>query len=521
MVNLPTSMHAGFLGPRIWRIVLLAMLLYGLGIRIHALRHWKSGLSNDESVSYMCAAATTGIWEERIHDLRDRSIAIGDIHRFYARPSRFEFHTVSLDMARYDVHPPLYFWLLHVIHVIWGSTVWTGAALNIALGIGLLVTLLGLARSTGLGSNASLVVGVVWYLSPAAVQIDLEARPYQLFALAAVVSFLLGQRLIQGPRSFATWLGFVLANTAGLLTHLYFPFIVLPGLVLMLGRHKLTRPTWLYVASLMFSVVAMLALYPEMIDFIRTYGHRARDVAEPIDHIGRLKGLAYMCMQYFTEPRAIRYVFLFLCAVTIGWLAMIPSIKQVMKGSWGSPSRISLLFTLGWWMLFTFLFFLIGVSPAQAVGEQYFSYIWPLMSLVLVIVVSALFNPRMRSGIAAAYFVQLIISFTLAVRHSDYVRPVFPAGWNEAISASDLLLTDEAKRTAIPRIPRELPAALPLFMRGREWPDLTKVQRLCFLHLEIEAIRGSLVVDRLHADGFTQIGATQVYDRYELRTFTR
>lgn len=497
------------------------MLVYGLGLRIHALRHWKSGLSNDESVSYMCASATAGIWEDRIHDLRERTITIGDIHRFYARPSTFQFHTVSLDMARYDVHPPLYFWLLHVIHVIWGSTVWTGAALNIALGIALLISLIGLARSADLGSNACLVVGVVWYLSPAAVQIDLEARPYQLLALTAVVSFVLGQRLIQGPRNVATWLGFALANTEGLLTHLYFPFILLPGLVLMIGRHKLTRPTWLYLASLMFSVVAMLALYPEMIEFIRTYGHRARDVAEPVDHIGRLKGLAYMSMQYFTEPHGMRYLLLLLCGLTLGGLALIPSIRRTVMGTWSSPLRRSLLITLGWWMLFTFLLFLTGISPAQAVGEQYFSYIWPLLSLVLVFTLSSLFNLRVRSGIAAAYFVQLVISFTLSVRHSEYVRPAIPAGWNEVMSASDLLLTDEAKRTAIPRISRDLPAALPLFMRGREWPDLAKIERLSFLHLDIDAIQESPVIDRLQTEGFTQIGATQVYDRYELRTFTR
>lgn len=497
------------------------MLVYGSGLRIHALRHWKSGLSNDESVTYMCAAATAGIWEERIHDLRDRTITIGDIHRFYGKPSTLQFHTVSLDMARYDVHPPLYFWLLHVIHVIWGSTVWTGAALNIALGVALLVALIGLARSMGLGSNASLVVAVVWYLSPAAVQIDLEARPYQLLALTAVVSFVLGQRLIQGPRNNAIWFCFVLVNTAGLLTHLYFPFILLPGLVLMLGRHKLTRPTWLYVASLVFSVVVMLALYPEMLEFIRTYGHRARDVAEPIDHIGRLKGLAYMSMQYFTEPHGMRYLFLLLGAMTLGGLALIPSTRRTGMGTWSSPLRRSLLITLGWWVLFTFLLFLIGISPAQAVGEQYFSYIWPLVSLVLVLVLSSLFNPRIRSGIAAAYFVQLVISFTLSVRHSDYVRPAIPAGWNEVISASDILLTDEAKRTALPRISRDLPAALPLFIRGHQWPDLNKIERLSFLHLDIDAIKASPVIDRLQAEGFIQMGATQVYDRYELRTFTR
>ncbi|MGV3638198.1 MAG: hypothetical protein ACO1NQ_11215, partial [Flavobacteriales bacterium] len=85
----------------------------------------------------------------------------------------------------------------------------------------------------------------------------------------------------------------------------------------------------------------------------------------------------------------------------------------------------------------------------------------------------------------------------------------------------DLLFTDEAKRTAIPRIARQLPADLPLFMRKKSWPDPAGVQRIAFLHLDIAGLSATPVIERLKADGFVQSGPVQVYDRYELRTFTR
>lgn len=514
-------MQPGGSRSRVWSVVLVGLLVYGFGLRVHALRHWKAGLSNDESVTYMCAAGTAGIWEEHINDLRNRTITVAYMQRLYDRPPSTLFHRISLDMAQYDVHPPLYFWLLHIIHLLWGTTDITGAALNVFLGLLVLAVLLRLARQCGSSWKLALLAGVVWYLSPAAVQIDLEARPYELLALAALSSFVLGLRLIDGPRHWVTWSAFTLVNAVGLLTHLYYPFLLVPGLYLMVRRQGLERETRQYLTSLGSSLLIMLVLYPEFFEFATTYGARVRDVPEPVDHLGRMKGVAYKSMQFFTEPHAMRYFFLVLCAGALAWLWVVRHRMEGLRTWLRSKEGTAVWMTLGWWSVVTTGLFLVGTSPAQAVGEQYFSYIWPLLALVLVVVTARALPHRARAMLAALYLAQLVVSFTLAVRNSDYLKPAIPTEWNEVISGADLFLTDEAKRTAVPRIARKLPADLPLFMLGREWPDLEGLRSIAFLHLDIAAIPANPVLERLEAEGFKQNAPLRTHDRYELRSFTR
>lgn len=505
-------------GTKVWQLALVVLLVYGLGLRIHALSAWKTNLSNDESVSYMCAAGTAGIWETTIADLVDRPLRVADIQRFYDRPAHLDFHTVSLDMARYDVHPPLYFWLLHVIHVLWGTTVGTGAWLNVAFGLAVLLLLYQLARQLSGSTSIALASAVVWYLSPAAVQIDLEARPYQLLALLALASYMLGQRVIHGRGDRWTWAAFIATNCLGLLTHLYFPFLLLPGLGLMLWKHGTGLPTLRYAGSLVVSLVGMLLLYPEFIEFVTTYGVRPRDVPEPVHHLARLKGLAYTTMQFFTEPHLLRYVFLGLCAVV--------AIRYVLK-PWGSrklirhSARTHLFITLAWWTCFTAVLFLVGISPSQAVGEQYFAYIWPLASITCVLLIGELLKGRPRQWLFGLYLAQLALSLYMAVRGSEYLKPAIPQEWNQQIATSDLLITDEAKRTAVPRMSRALPAELPLFIMLHDPPDLSGYRRITFLHLDIDQRPVAPLYAALDSAGFRPVGDELANDRYELRSFTR
>lgn len=501
--------------------VLLVLLAYGAGLRIHAILAWKSGLSNDESVTYMCAAASAGSWEEEIQGLMGRAVPVGRIQEYHARPSSFRFRTVSLDMALYDVHPPLYFWILHAIHCLWGTTDGTGALLNVLIGLALLVVLFRCSRWCGLGTNASLVVCVLWYLSPAAVQIDLEARPYQLLALLAVLSYALGQRLHAGQTRPLLLAAFTMVNAAGLLTHLYFSFLLVPGALLMAWTHGVKRSSILYACSMVASGMLMLMLYPEMMVFVTGYGDRARDVPEPVDHLGRLKGVLYQTMRYFAEPRILRYTFLVL--VTMAMALALARGRQALHGCRprNSPGRLTLLLTTGWWMLFSVVLYLVGVSPAQAVGEQYFSYIWPLLSLVLVITGIRMLPGPWRHVVTGAYIAQLAVSFTWAVHGSEYLAAALPKAWNAEIANSDMLITDETKRTAIPRIARQLPAELPLLMLAGEKPDLGAARKVTYLHLDIEALRSAPVIGWLLADGFTEAGPVRKHDRYELRSFTR
>ena len=513
-------MRVQFTSRKVWSVVLALLLVFGLVYRLHAVLVKKAGLSNDESVTYMCAAATAGRWETSIASLVDTPITAADLHRFYDRPNEFRFHTVSLDMALYDVHPPLYFWLLHIIHVLWGTGITTGAMVNIAFGLVLLCLLIALAHRMLGGWPAALVVGVVWYLSPAVVQIDLEARPYQLLALLAITSFLLGQRIIHGNDSRTTWFVFTLVNMLGLLTHLYFSFLLLPGLVMMLRKAGLGKGSFRYGFSLLASAGGMLLLYPEFITFLLTYGERPRDVPEPIHHLERVKGVVYSTMRFFTEAPLLRYGFLALSVVFVAWVAYSHSRRKGTTAIKRTALLSPLLFTLGCWAVITTLLYVLGVSPSQAVGEQYFSYIWPLFSVVCVMLIYHTVSRPISHILLALYLLQLVPAFCVAVSGSDYLKPAVPLAWTSTISKSDLFITTEAKRTVLPRIARDLPAALPIHILMKQKPDVDSVRSIAFLHLSVRAIPLEHYTQWLTDEGFTPAGL-EVHDHHEFLSFTR
>lgn len=501
-------------------MALIGLLILGAAYRFHAVGTWKQGLSNDESVSYMCAAATAGIWETRISDMVNTPITIGDLQRFYDRPEGFAFRTVSMDMALYDVHPPLYFWVLHFIHVLWGTGPGTGAYVNIVLGLGVLLLVFRVAKGVLPGPIAPLAATVVWYLSPAVVQIDLEARPYQLLTLLALASYLLGSRVVNGQATRATWAGLTLVNTLGLLTHLYFPFILLPGLALVVARYGMRRPSLYFLGSLLVSLAGMVILYPEFLTFLSTYGDRPRDVPEPVYHLYRLKGLLYTTMQFFTEEHAMRYLWLALCLLAVGILGR-RYCSSCNRTLYTATIRHPFVLYFGWWAFFTVALFLIGISPAQAVGEQYFAYLWPFVAIGGTRVAGTMADQRIRRSLLGAYLLQLLFAFHSGVRNSPYLVPALPVEWNARIADNDMLITDEAKRTALPRISRSLPASLPLYIMGRKHPDLDGLDRVIFLHLAIKSRPTEPFVAWLATQGFLPEGDVLRSDRYELRSFAR
>ncbi len=93
---------------------------------------------------------------------------------------------IAGDLARYDVHPPLYFWLLHGWSLVVGVTARTGPLLNLLIDVGTGLALYRLARGL-FAVDRALAAVVLWALSPASLGTMAVARPYGLFTLMVVL----------------------------------------------------------------------------------------------------------------------------------------------------------------------------------------------------------------------------------------------------------------------------------------------------------------------------------------------
>jgi uncharacterized membrane protein len=507
---------------RIWRIALIALILWGVGVRLHAVLELKQGLSHDESVSYLCAAATEGAYQERIDGMVDTVLHVQEFQAFYARPDHMMLRTVAKDLALWDIHPPLYFWVLHATHLTIGAGIIGGALLNVAAGLVLLVLLFLLARRALGNMTLALAACALWYLSPAVVLIDLEARHYQFLAVLAMASFMLAERMTDGSHSLGRWSLFTLVNALGLLTHYYFAFLLVPGALFMLVRYRASAPTVRYVGSLVLSFILFLIWFPEIFDFIGTYAARIADPEETTGFVDRSKTLIYASLAFFTEEHRARYIYLGVLALAGASTVALSLWKGIRPlPNWNGTAGYFAI-TLIWAAGFTTAFYLLGISPAQAAGEQYFAYFWPLLAVLIVHVASQVVPAPIRGWLFAAHMAQLSFAFSSSVHGSAYLQNVLPGSWYQQMVGSDLVIMDDHKRSNLPRIVHHLPADLPLFVSKKGSPDLTGMDEVTLLHLALDTRPlSSDLMDRIAAQGFLRVGTIEKHDHFELHHFRR
>jgi 4-amino-4-deoxy-L-arabinose transferase-like glycosyltransferase len=222
---------------------------------------------HDDAISYLAA---TG------HQLEYRAIVEETAPPFgrWARAADWQrlwslddpFERIARGLARDDIHPPLYFWLLHLWLAAFGVTVRSGPTLNLVLSVGTLVLVYWLGRQVSGSGAAGLVAALVWGSSRAALSITLATRPYELLGLLGVAFLWQLLRVSDPGRTPAGWEPLALAAIAasGLLTHYHFALLLAAGATAAwwrLHRSPLRRQLTVLVA---FTPVLLLVLlvYP-------------------------------------------------------------------------------------------------------------------------------------------------------------------------------------------------------------------------------------------------------------------
>ncbi|MBN2303056.1 MAG: hypothetical protein JXQ72_01175, partial [Anaerolineae bacterium] len=198
---------------------LVVLVLAGLGARLVLIAD-RAALEHDEAISILAAAGHQGDYA-RVLAGRDgpdspygRWVPARDWQRFMEPDEALIFGRIGADLGRYDIHPPLYFWLLHLWSLLVGAGFHAGPLLNVlfdagtAWGVWKLASPLdrqarldsgkspSLQRGEGdLGGEANrihelplcrLAAVVLWALSPVALRTTIPARQYALFTLLAV-----------------------------------------------------------------------------------------------------------------------------------------------------------------------------------------------------------------------------------------------------------------------------------------------------------------------------------------------
>ncbi len=140
------------------------------------------------------------------------------------------FATTTLDsMARLtavDIHPPLYYALLHLWTALFGASPIAARLLSVLAGTAA-VPLLYLAARRLAGAKAGLLAALLLSISPFAVYYSQEVRMYGLVTLLGLAAFYFALKMVDSAWSVVPWLGYVLAAGAALYTQYYAGFLLL------------------------------------------------------------------------------------------------------------------------------------------------------------------------------------------------------------------------------------------------------------------------------------------------------
>lgn len=502
------------------RYFLVALLFTALAMRFHAVFFGKQGLSYDESITYLCSAASQGRYFNTIQNAQDLELTAGDIQSYYATPE-LDFRQVATDMANYDIHPPLYFWMMHLIHHWFGFHLVNGMALNFFLGLLTTLLLFHIVRRASGSLDLALLAVVILAVSPAVALIDLEARHYQLLGLLGLCSVWLSEHIGREPHARWRYPAFIAVNTCGFLTHYYFGFLLVPGVLLQLRRHGFGRPWLVYLASLAASLLLFLAIFPEFLQFLAHFRSAESTVEQTA--LGKVWVLFYFgYIKYFANgSRMLEVAALVLLAAMFLCFALRKDLRaRALRLLTGTGTLSFYVWTLAWFWFITAVLYLLSISPAQAVGEQYSAYIWPIFAWCIALALRAALPKRWRTWAIGALLLTMLASTWLTLQHAEYLEATLPDTWTERINNADRLVTNETARSRLPRLALQLRPDLPVHITQSlsSSPQDEAAEDICVLMDDADGMKQPIVQEFLAQPGSKHEVLQQ--GRYTLVCFT-
>ena len=377
-------------------LLLLTAVIIGVTLRI-GLAASKHTITHDETISYLGAAANLGAY----HDVIDGAAPNGtwapaaDWKQFIIPTTPFQFSQISWDQADNDIHPPLYFWLLHLWMLLVGVQTWTGASLNILFFLAGLFALYGLARDA-LGSNLEAAAAtLIWAISPAVLKMSSQARHYELFGLSTVVFVWLLSRYADPARqpTWRSWLLLTLITAVGTLTHYHFALVVAGAVILYLAKWLRMKPRRFLsgTAAILSGYGLMFLLHPSIwLSFEELLGRQeaeARYLSSGIDIMRRLYAIGDTFTRFWIYGR-IPQVTLFIVAVaSLIWAASFYLKNRSRLQKRLQPINRSgkeLLWFFLWLFGWTIGLYLTFISPIHAMMPRHMGAIWPFYALLPV-----------------------------------------------------------------------------------------------------------------------------------------
>lgn len=502
----------------------LALLICGLALG-GALLLIRAGaqhtLSHDDAISYLAATGHMGAYAA---DIPAGRWAPARAWRAYWTPDRFGvFGQIGRDLARYDIHPPLYFWLLHLWIQVTGVRLSAGPLLNtifLLLSAGLIALTCRLARCSW---GASDLAAIMWLLSGATLAAATATRQYSLLSLT-VVGLTASLLFFLKRRSVAAVIFVYAAAAAGLLTHYQFAVILALGVMIaaiLLARGRQWRALALLAAAVTASLLTFLLLHPGFMASLATQR-------------GQVGGLAWSDFPYrmtrllsalFEQVMLSRVARASADAVIRYWVIALLLVLAASLGLWMIIRRKALavaaaadgviflpVFAISAFLLVAILY-VFQISPRHAMGAQYLMAVSPLLFMA-----GAQAFDKLVSGRRWALGLIVALIVCQAAYGGWTTRGEVRMAAAERIAflpdPGSPILLDSVARGVLPTVLWHAPGSAPVYAAMQDdllagFPQIpADVQRLVYvsdLRYGNDASKQGRVLDLLAAQGFDSV----------------
>ena len=152
---------------------------------------------------YAAGISHESIWYDEVYSAIMSEYSMGEI----------------ISLSSYDNHPPLYYMLLRMVQVVWGTSDWALRALSVVGAVALVGLGAGPVRRI-FGNKTGLIFSVVTLFTPDILTYAHEARAYILATLAVTAGVLYGYLAVQNGR-WTDWIGFGITTFAASYLHIY------------------------------------------------------------------------------------------------------------------------------------------------------------------------------------------------------------------------------------------------------------------------------------------------------------
>ena len=366
----------------------------------------KQGFHYDEYYSYYSSNVTQGLhptdmeWKDT-EEIRSE---------FMALPGEgLAYGTVKL-MQSWDVHPPLYYYVLRTVSVLTAGTFskWQGLAVNLIFFVLSWITLAMISKElTGNDRKKTAVICALFGFSPAIFSGITFIRMYMMLTFACLLILYVHVRaIVREKLSFrGFYLPVILLSFAGFQIHYYFAvflFFMAAAVSLYLFFHKETRKiSFLYAASVLLGMFLSVAAYPACVSHIfKGYrGTEAQDAFFDMSNIGQRLNFFFDLTNEYAFGGMLVVLVLVMLLLGLTWKVknnMLSMKKAAVsdgdvnmarrsKTKW-LPEKQAMMLTV----FVTMGYFLVVAKTALLNAEEAIRYEMPIYGLLILLVVLCL-----------------------------------------------------------------------------------------------------------------------------------